>query len=177
MAQALDCMRRGELVSDETVVSLIAERANCLRCGGGFLLDGFPRTLAQARKLDKLLAELGVGLDAVISYELPLAKIEARLSGRRTCSQCKAVFHIETRPSRLARVCDHCGSPLFQREDDRPEAVRVRMDVYERSTTPLIEFYRRKNLLLSIAAEGSPEEICNRAMEALSHRSSVSLRV
>jgi adenylate kinase len=167
MALALDCMRRGELVPDDTVVSLIAERASCLRCKGGFLLDGFPRTLSQAAKLDKLLTGLGVSLDAVISYDLPLLQIEARLGGRRTCSNCKAVFHIHTRPPQTAGICDHCGSPLFQREDDRPEAVSVRMEVYERSTAPLIDSYRNKNLLLSIPAEGTPEEICQRALDAL----------
>src|SRR6516165_6028613 len=96
--EALDAMRRGELVSDALVVALVRERAHCLRCRGGFLLDGFPRTLAQAEALDELLAEQVVSLDAVVDYELPLEEIVARLGGRRTCPGCKAVYHVATRP-------------------------------------------------------------------------------
>jgi adenylate kinase len=106
-------MRRGELVSDEVVVAIVRERAGCLRCRGGFLLDGFPRTRAQAEALDLLLAEQGVTLDAVLSYKLPLEEIIARLSGRRTCVECKAVYNAVLRPPRAPGVCDHCGSKLI----------------------------------------------------------------
>jgi len=167
MKTALDCMQRGELVSDKTVLTIVAERSQCLRCGGGFLLDGFPRTVAQAKALDTLLAAQKVTLGAVLSYELPLKHIIARLSGRRTCPKCKAVFHIDTRPPARPNKCDHCGSPLYQREDDRPESIRVRMDAYHRSTAPLTEFYRAKCLLISVIAEGTPEEIFRRSVEAL----------
>ena len=167
LTAALDYMRRGDLVPDETVLALVAERVGCLRCEGGFLLDGFPRTVAQAEALDKLLASEKVKLDAVLSYDLPLERVVARLSGRRTCPNCKAVFHIEARPPKAAGVCDHCGAKLYQREDDRPESIRVRMEAYERSTAPLAEFYRRKKLLVSISAEGSPEEIFKRSLDAL----------
>src|SRR5690242_2672338 len=109
LQQALVAMRRGELVSDDVVVAIVRERAGCLRCRGGFLLDGFPRTCAQAEALDLMLAEQGVTLDAVLSYELPLEEIIARLSGRRTCRVCKAVYQIVTRPPRAEGVCDHCG--------------------------------------------------------------------
>ena len=131
MTAALEYMRRGELVPDETVLALVAERGGCLGCCGGFLLDGFPRTVAQADALDKLLKEQRVKLDAVLSYELPLEQIVARLSGRRTCAGCKAVFHLEARPPKVKGVCDHCGGSLYQREDDRPESIRVRMQAYE----------------------------------------------
>jgi adenylate kinase len=171
MNMALECMKRGELVSDDTVLAVVAERAKCLRCLGGFLLDGFPRTVAQAMALDKVLARQSVTLDAVLSYELPLKSIVARLTGRRTCLKCKAVFHIEARPPAKAGLCDHCGSPLYQRDDDRPEAIRVRMEAYERSTAPLTEFYRMKGLLISISAEGSPEQIFMRSVGALDDRS------
>ncbi len=167
LTAALDYMRRGELVPDETVLALVAERVECLRCKGGFLLDGFPRTVAQAEALDKLLAGERLKLDAVLSYELPLEKVVARLSGRRTCPNCKAVFHIEARPPKVPGICDHCGGKLYQREDDRPESIRVRMEAYERSTAPLADFYRRKKLLISISAEGSPEEIFQRTLDAL----------
>ena len=167
LTAALDYMRRGDLVPDETVLALVAERVGCLRCDSGFLLDGFPRTVAQAEALDKLLAGQKLQLDAVLSYDLPLERVVARLSGRRTCPGCKAVFHVEARPPKVAGVCDHCGGKLYQREDDRPESIRVRMEAYERSTAPLADFYRKKKLLVSISAEGSPEEIFQRSVDAL----------
>ncbi|MBC8094899.1 MAG: nucleoside monophosphate kinase [Akkermansiaceae bacterium] len=166
MDTALDNMRRGELVSDQTVLDLVAERAGCLKCRGGFLLDGFPRTVAQATALDEVLAVPGVTLEAVISYEMPIDKIVARLSGRRTCSVCKAVFHTVTRAPKIEGVCDRCGGSLIQRDDDRPEAIRVRMEAYKQSSAPLAEFYRKKGILISIPAEGTPEEIYERTMHA-----------
>jgi adenylate kinase len=164
---ALDFMKRGELVPDQTVLDLVAERMRCMRCDGGFLLDGFPRTVAQAQALESLLKEQGIQLDAVISYDLPIEKIVSRLSGRRTCSSCKAVFHVTARPPKVEGVCDHCGGSLLQREDDRPESIRVRMEAYERSTSPLAEFYRTRGLLVSISAEGTPEDIFGRTLRAL----------
>jgi adenylate kinase len=167
MSEALESMRGGELVSDTTVLNMIRERKRCLRCGGGILLDGFPRTVAQAEALDQIFADEGIPLDAVLSYDLPLEEIVARLSGRRTCADCKAVFHVVGRPPQQEGVCDHCGGELVQREDDRPEAVRVRMEAYERSTAPLTEYYSGKGLLVSIPADGTPEEIFQRTVEAL----------
>jgi len=171
LTAALEYMRRGELVPDETVLSIVAERMRCLRCQGGFLLDGFPRTVAQAEALEKLLAAEELQLDAVLNYELPLEQVVARLSGRRTCSDCKAVFHVEARPPKVNGICDRCGGKLYQREDDRPEAIRVRMDAYETSTAPLVEFYQPRGLLVSISADGSPEKIFERSCEALTQRS------
>jgi adenylate kinase len=170
MQCALDAMKRGELVTDEMVLSLVTERSACLRCGGGFLLDGFPRSVAQAEALAKVLTAQKSRLEAVLSYDLPLDTIVARLSGRRTCLKCQAVFHVETRPSNTPGICDQCGSTLAQREDDRPESVRVRMQAYERSTAPLADFYRKQGLLVSIAAQGTPEEIFDRTLEALFKR-------
>ena len=167
LTAALDYMRRGDLVPDETVLALVAERVGSLRCEGGFLLDGFPRTVAQAEALEKLLAGEKLKLDAVLSYELPLEQVVSRLSGRRTCANCKAVFHTQTRPPKVADVCDHCGGKLYQREDDRPESIRVRMEAYERSTAPLADFYRQRKLLVPISAEGTPEEIFKRTLDAL----------
>lgn len=167
MTKALEYMRRGDLVPDGIVLGLIAERSGCLRCRGGFLLDGFPRTVAQAEALDHVLSENGVRLQAVVSYELALDAIVARLSGRRTCAICKAVFHVETLPPKMRGICDHCGAGLYQREDDRPESIRVRMDAYQKSTSPLIEFYDSKGLLIPISAEGAPEEILELTLKAL----------
>ena len=170
MVEALEHMRKGELVSDETVLKIIRERTPCLHCGGGFLLDGFPRTVAQVRALDEILAEEKIRLEAVIDYEMPLEIIVARLGGRRTCAQCKAVYHVATHPPKVAGICDHCGGPLRQRDDDQPAAVRVRMEIYHRSTEPLIDFYRAEGLLVSISAEGAPEEVFQRTRAALNER-------
>jgi adenylate kinase len=164
---ALEAMRRGELVSDGLVVSMVSERSACLGCGGGFLLDGFPRTVAQAEALDRLLDEQAVKLDAVLSYELPLAEIVDRLSGRRTCAKCKAVFHQTARPPRKEGICDLCGGTLIQRDDDRPESVRVRMRAYEDSTRPLADYYRQTGRLVTISADGTPEAILERSLGAL----------
>lgn len=164
---ALEQMRQGQLVPDETVLDLVRERVRCLRCVGGFVLDGFPRTVAQAGALEKALGVERLALSAVINYELPIEEIVSRLGGRRTCAGCKAVFHTQWRPPRVARVCDHCGGKLFQREDDRPESIRVRMKAYEDSTRPLIDFYARRDLLISVSADGTPEEICERSLAFL----------
>ena len=167
---ALDAMRRGELVTDEIVLGIIRERVGCLKCGGGFLLDGFPRTVKQAEALTQLLERERIGLDGVLSYELPLDAIVARLGGRRTCQKCRAVYHVQTRPPKVEGVCDDCGGKLFQRDDDRPESVKVRMAAYESSTAPLAEYYRKKSLLVRVPAHGSPDEIYQRTMDALEAR-------
>ena len=167
MKAALEYMIRGELVPDETILALIAERSQCLHCGGGFLLDGFPRTVAQAGALEKLLARQNVRLDAVLDYKMSARKIIARLSGRRTCLKCNAVFHIEALPPKTDGVCDHCGGALFQRDDDGAEAIRTRLAAYNKNAGPLKRFYRRRNLLVSVEAAGTPGTTFNRALEAL----------
>ena len=110
---ALQYMRRGDLVPDGTVLDMVKERLRCLTCQGGFLLDGFPRTVVQAEALSQMLQEQHVFLEAVLSYDLPLEQVVARLSGRRTCGKCKAVFHVTGRPPKKAGICDHCGGRLF----------------------------------------------------------------
>jgi adenylate kinase len=167
---ALDFMRRGELVPDSTVLDMVRERVRCLKCKGGFLLDGFPRTVPQAEALADLLENEGIQLEAVVSYELPLEQVIARLSGRRVCAGCKAVFHVTTRPAQKAGICDHCGGQLFQREDDRPETIRVRMGAYNKSTAPLIDYYEKLGLLVSVSADGTPEEIYRRTVAALNEQ-------
>ena len=167
MKAALEYMRRGDLVPDSTVWDMVRERSGCLRCGGGFILDGFPRTLKQAESLRQLMSDEGLSLTAVVNYELPVSAIVARLSGRRTCATCKAVFHATERPPKVAGTCDRCGGKLFQREDDRPESISIRLEAYDRSTAPLIAFYKNLGLLLPVAASGSPEDICARTLAAL----------
>jgi adenylate kinase len=170
MQTALAAMARGELVPDETVLAMVRERSRCLRCRGGFLLDGFPRTVVQAEALENLLKWERRMLTAVVNYDLPTDVIVSRLSGRRTCPGCKAVYHETARPPKTPGVCDHCGGKLYQREDDREESVRVRMMAYQRSTKPLIEFYERRGLLVTVPAQGAPEEICERTLALLNAR-------
>jgi len=109
-------------------------------------------------------------LDAVVNYVLPPAEIVARLSGRRTCEKCKAIFHVTGQPPKLQGICDHCGGRLYQREDDHPESIAVRLDAYEKSTAPLIQFYRNRGLLVTIMSTGSPQEIFQRTTAALQAR-------
>jgi adenylate kinase len=160
MKAALLYMRRGELVPDATVWEMVHERLKCLQCAGGFILDGFPRTLGQAESLQRLMNGEGLDLTAVVNYELPLDEIVARLAGRRTCEKCKTVYHVTERQSKVDGRCDHCDGRLLQREDDRPESIKVRLEAYERSTAPLIDFYSKQRLLVRVAATGSPDRIC-----------------
>lgn len=170
MKQALGYMRRGELVPDAIVWEMVRERSGCLHCRGGFILDGFPRTLGQAESLMQLLDREGVVLSAVVNYDLATSEIVARLAGRRTCEKCKAVYHLTERPPKIAHLCDRCDGKLFQREDDRPESIAVRLEAYDRSTAPLIKFYRDLGLLVHVTANGSPNEICARTLSALALR-------
>jgi adenylate kinase len=165
--EALDYMKAGKLVPDQTVVDMVAERVHCLHCDGGFLLDGFPRTVAQAEALSQLLTNEKLSLDGVISYDLSVEEILDRLGGRRMCEKCKASFHIKDLPPRVEGVCDHCGGKLYQREDDRPEAIRVRMATYEKSTAPLIDYYQKKGLLVRVACGKMPTETFQRTLKAL----------
>jgi adenylate kinase len=167
MESALAHMARGELVPDETVLALVCERVDCLRCAGGFLLDGFPRTVAQAEGLEELLTKEKLPLTAVIEYDLPIDQIVERLAGRRVCASCNCVSHVT---GKMPEICPQCGGKLYQREDDRPQAIRVRMKAYRHSTTPLIEFYRQRGLLLTVPADGAPAEILQRTVWALGAR-------
>ncbi len=170
MRAALEFMRRGELVPDSTVWEMVRERSYCLLNCGGFILDGFPRTLAQAESLKTLMGREALSMTAVINYELSEEEIVRRLSGRRTCEQCKSVFHLSDRPPKVEGVCDRCNGRLFQREDDRPESITVRLAAYRQSTRPLIDFYKNLGLLVSVKADGSPEEILARTLKQLQSR-------
>ncbi|HLP24381.1 MAG TPA: nucleoside monophosphate kinase [Acidobacteriota bacterium] len=167
MRVAIDRMKRGELVSDETVIQIVRERLGCLACRGGFLLDGFPRTVPQAAVLDVLLKNENLQIDAVVSYELPEAELIARIGGRRTCPVCKAVFHTQLRAPKREGVCDTCGTALVQREDDSPEAVHIRQAAYVESTAPLLAYYSAQRLLVRVPATGAPEEVFGRTLIAL----------
>lgn len=170
-AEAFDRINRGQLVPDDVVLQLLRDRRACLRCAGGFLLVGFPRTLAQAHALDALLAFERLQLDAVLSYELPSATLAERLTGRRVCSHCHAVFHHTLRPPQQAGVCDHCGGPLEHLPDDRLESVETRLSAHTEAAVPVVSHYAQRNLLLRIDATRSPEEIFQRTLDALAKHS------
>jgi adenylate kinase len=170
MREALEYMQRGDLVPDSTVWDMVRERKACIRCDEGFILDGFPRTLAQAKLLKQLMDNEGLLLTAAVNYHLPVDAIVARLAGRRTCEECKAVYHVTERPPQVAGGCDQCGGRLFQREDDRPESIQVRLKAYDESAAPVLHFYRQSGLLVEIEAKGSPEEICQRTIEEIEPR-------
>ena len=167
MNEALRAMRAGKLVPDQTVLQLVRERKSCLNCGGGFILDGFPRTTAQARALDELLAELEITLDAVLDFRCPNEELIVRLSGRRVCPDCKAVYHITQRPPQKLGTCDTCGGALQQRDDDLPDAIRVRLETYHDQTAPLTDYYARRGVLAPVDASGSPDQVLQQAIEAL----------
>ena len=167
MEKALGHMQRGELVPDDTVIEMVRERVGCLKCQYGFLLDGFPRTVAQAEALDQMLSKLGLKIDAVLSYELPMEQVIARLAGRRTCRSCKTTFHVDSKPPKKEGVCDKCGGELYTREDDRAEAIRVRLQAYEESTAPLVHYYAAHGSLITVPADGPPAEVFKRALKLL----------
>jgi adenylate kinase len=167
MAAALAAMKRGELVSDATVVELVRERAQCLACRCGFLLDGFPRTLDQARALDGILAQVDRHLDAAINFFAPEVLIVERLSGRRVCKQCRTGYHVSNKPPRVTGRCDACGGELVQRDDDRPEAIRTRLRAYAATCDPVLAYYRGQGLLREIDASGDPEEVFAHTREVI----------
>jgi adenylate kinase len=173
---AVEAMERGELVADQTVLRIIGERVECLRCAGGFLLDGFPRTLAQAYALEDLLEAEHLRIDAVVSYELPLELVVARIAGRRVCPSCKAVYHLQAQPPWRPGYCDRCDTALLQREDDHPRAVRVRMKAYQKATAPLALHYARQGLLRQVHADGTPEQVFERTLSLLGVEAGVRVR-
>jgi len=147
-------MDAGALVPDDVVVGLIAERLARPDARQGFILDGFPRTLAQAEGLERLLKDLGQGLDRVIFFSVAEPELLRRLTGRRVCPTCGATFHLAFAPPKAGDRCDRCGSALVQREDDREETVRARLAVYATQTVPLLDYYRDRRLLSTVSGEG-----------------------
>jgi len=134
------------------------------------LLDGFPRTLAQAEQLKRFMDNEKLSLSAVVDYEMPLSEIVKRLSGRRICEKCSAVFHVTWRPPKTEGLCDDCGGRLYQREDDHALSIAIRLEAYKHSTAPLIQFYKDLGLLTPVDAIGSSEEVFARTMAALQAR-------
>jgi adenylate kinase len=169
--KAKESMDSGRLVDDDIVLGMIRERLGEPDARRGFILDGFPRNLAQAQALDALLSELGQPLDAVVQLDVDYGELTRRISGRRTCADCGRVFNLLTCPPGQAEkeTCPKTGGPhrLFQRPDDNEATVAERLKVYDEKTKPLIEFYRTKGILRSIGAEGEVDEVTQRLEEAL----------
>ena len=165
--EAKGYMDRGELVPDEVVVGIVRERLQGDDCKKGFILDGFPRTIPQAEALEETLKGLSKGIDHVINIEVGKDELIRRLSGRRTCRKCGAMYHIIFDPPKREGVCDRCGGELYQRDDDREETIRERLRVYEEQTAPLIEFYRKRGLLRTIDGKGEIKEIFERIKSAV----------
>ena len=154
--KAWQYMEAGELVPDQIMVSMMGERLAQADAQRGYILDGFPRTVGQAEALGAMLPE-GRGIEAAIDLQVPEEEIIRRLSGRLVCAECDAIYQVDTRPPKEAGVCDKCGSPLIQREDDRPEAVRRRLEVYRQQTQPLLDYYGRKGMLRAVDGRFGPE--------------------
>ena len=160
-------MDRGSLVPDAIIVGLVRERLAQYDCSCGYILDGFPRTVAQAEALEQMLAAAGTPLDHVISLEVAEDDLVARIAGRRTCRNCGAMYHVQFSPSRVDGVCDACGGPTYQRDDDQEETVRRRLQVYTRQTEPLVAFYRGRGLLRPVPGTGDMAEIAQRVLRVL----------
>jgi len=161
---ALAHMNRGELVPDAIACNIVSERADCLKCAGGFILDGFPRTLGQAVQLQNLMQDQELSLHAVINYTLPAETIIARLGGRRICEKCKAVYHMTDRPPKVEGRCGRCDGKLVHREDDQPEAIQVRLEAYNHSTKPVIDYYDKLKLIVEVDATGTAEDVFARTV-------------
>jgi adenylate kinase len=165
--QARSFMERGDLVPDEVTVAMVASRLQEDDALSGFLLDGFPRNVPQAETLKKLMADWGMRLDLVLELVVDHDEVIRRLSGRRTCRKCGRVWHIAFDPPSVPGKCDECGGELFQRDDDREETIRHRLEVYEQQTQPLISYYADEGILLGIDATGPVEDVTERALVAL----------
>ncbi|MGH8962506.1 MAG: adenylate kinase [Jatrophihabitantaceae bacterium] len=160
-------MDAGDLVPDEVTNAMVRDRLGQDDALDGFLLDGFPRNVLQAGVLDDVLSELDRSLSVVLDLEVDHDEVVRRLSGRRTCKQCGHVWHIEFDPTKVEDVCDKCGGALYHRDDDYPDTVRHRLEVYAAQTAPLIQFYSGRGQLVSIDALGTVEDVTERAISAL----------
>ncbi len=150
---------KGNLVPDDVILRMVADRLGRPDARDGFILDGFPRTIPQADGLGTMLQKIGQKLDAVVYFEVSEPELVRRLTGRRLCKKCQTPYHLVSAPPQHDSVCDRCGGELYQRPDDAEATVRNRLQVYERQTSPLLEYYRSRGLLRSVSGEGSVEKI------------------
>ncbi|HEY5995581.1 MAG TPA: adenylate kinase [Candidatus Deferrimicrobiaceae bacterium] len=152
-------MDKGGLVPDEVVIGIVKERLKGADCAKGFILDGFPRTIPQAEALDRVIGELGKSIKAVLSLDVDEKELMERLCGRRTCPSCGAMFHVTFNAPKKAGVCDKCGAALIQRDDDKEETIRTRLENYRKSTAPLIAYYGTSGKLKPVLASGEIDAI------------------
>jgi adenylate kinase len=165
--EAKSYLDQGRLVPDTVTVNMVDEVLGKLG-KTPFILDGFPRNVAQAESLEKLLKKHGLGLDKALFLEAPTAALIERLSGRRVCRNCGAVYHIQAKPLKNGKTCDNCDSAdIYQRDDDKPETIRTRLEVYAQSTSPLKDYYQRAKKLVEVDGQGDEESVFKRVKEAL----------
>ncbi|SHN36259.1 adenylate kinase [Cryptosporangium aurantiacum] len=165
--EAKKYMDAGQLVPDEITINMVRQRLAEPDAVDGFLLDGFPRNVPQAEVLDDMLKELGVKIDVVLELVVEDDEVIRRLSGRRTCRGCGKIWHVEFDPTTVEGVCDRCDGQLFQRDDDKPETIAKRLEVYHEQTEPLVDFYSAQGKLVGIDATGPVEDVTDRAIDAL----------
>ena len=161
-------MDSGGLVSDKIVLGLVEERLKQPDCKNGFILDGFPRNTAQAEALDKILTGSNMPLTVALNIDVDLNDLLKRLTGRRTCKSCQQMYNIYFSAPKKEGVCDKCGGQLFQRDDDKEETIKKRLDVYQQQTAPLISYYSKKNIMKTVMGVGSIDDIFKKAVAALS---------
>ena len=165
--QAASFMKQGALVPDAVVIGIVRDRLKAADCKQGYILDGFPRTLAQAEALEKELGADGVKLDQVIEMQVSEEQLVERLSGRRQCRSCQSAYHVRFNPPKEKGRCDRCGEELYQRDDDKESTIRARLKVYREQTNPLVAYYSKKRLLVTVPAEGPLDEVSQRLTKVI----------
>ncbi len=169
-------MARGEFVPDEVVNGIVEDRLMQRNYEKGFLLDGFPRTVAQAEALQRMLGKRGLAIDHVINIEIEMEELINRLKGRRTCSRCGVMYHLLFNPPKKEGICDTCGGSLYQRDDDKEETIRSRLDIYSQQTRPVIQYYASQRLVRSIDGVGNIGDIFHRILEEIGDRETYAKR-
>ena len=165
--KAQEYMNAGKLVPDEITVAIVADRLKEPDCQVGYLLDGYPRTLIQAKSFENLSKEIAKPVEIVINLVVEFETLADRITGRRMCKNCGAIYHVRNHPSQVEGICDVCGSPLIQRADDTEEQLRVRLNEHEKNTKPVLDYYREKGLVVDINATRSIDEVWNDVAAAL----------
>lgn len=166
--EAKKCMDEGKLVPDAVVIGMVREKLAEPMCSGGFILDGFPRTVPQAEELNRMLGERGLHLDRAINFRVSRQDIVKRLSGRRSCPKCQSVFHTDFAAPKVSGFCDRCGERLVQRSDDKPETIEARLKVYDEQTAPLIAYYEQKQVLTDLDGSGEMGDVYGRLVKVFS---------
>lgn len=160
-------MDQGQLVPDEVTIGIVRERLSEADCQDGFILDGFPRTINQAESLTEILNDLDLDLDAVFNIEVSNEEVINRLSARRVCSECGATYHLEYDPPAEEKICDECGGEIYQRDDDTPDTIQERLEVYHDQTAPVVDYYRNHCSLKIVDGEHRPEIVFERMVEII----------